>query len=57
MIYDTPTKAVGIFFGMNIDQSAMSSISMDSSKQALQTNRKLISKFEIIFRINYNFSK
>ena len=40
---------------MNIDESAMFYISIDSSGQALQTNIKLFSNFEIIFRINYIF--
>ena len=30
---------------------------MDSSQRALQTNEKLFSNFEIIFRISYNFFK
>ena len=37
---------------MSIDQSAM-----DLSRQALQTNGKLLSNFGIIFQINYNFLK
>ena len=38
---------------MNIDQSAMCYIiSMDSSRQALQTNEKLLSNFGIIFQIS-----
>ena len=40
---------------MNIGQSAMYYISMDSSRQALQIKGKLSSYFGIIFRISYNF--
>ena len=36
---------------MNIDQIAMCFISIDSSRQALQTNGKLFFKFQIRFRI------
>ena len=36
---------------MNIDQSAMCYMSMDSSLQALQANGKLFSNFEFVFRI------
>ena len=32
--------------GMNIDQSAMCYISMDSSQRDLQTNRKIFFKFQ-----------
>ena len=43
------------YLGANIDQIAMRYISMDSTRQALRTNRKLFSNFGIIFRIRYNF--
>ena len=36
---------------MNIDQIAMSSISIDSIQQALQTNGKLFSNFKFVFEI------
>ena len=42
--------------GVNIDQISIFYISVDSSRQALQTNGKL-SNFVIIFRINYNLLK
>ena len=41
--------------GVNIDQSAMCYMSMDSSQEALQTDGKLFSNFKIIFQIEYNF--
>ena len=34
---------------MNIDKIAMCCISMDSSKQALQNNKKLFSNFDFFF--------
>ena len=40
---------------MNIDQSAMCCISMDSSRQALQTGGFFFLNFEIIFRITVVF--
>ena len=42
---------------MNIDQKEMYYISMDLTRQALQTNVKLFSNFGIIFQISYNFLK
>ena len=42
---------------VNIERSAMCYISIDSTRQALQTNVKLFSNFGIIFRISYNFFK
>ena len=36
---------------MNVDHIAMCYISMDSSQQALQTNEKLFSNFELVFKI------
>ena len=43
--------------GVNIDQSAMHYISMDSSRQALQIKGKLSSNLRIIFRISYNSAR
>ena len=40
---------------VNIDRSAMCYISMDLTRQPLQTNGELFSNFGIIFRISYNF--
>ena len=40
---------------LNIDRSAMYYVSMDLTRQALQTNGKLFPNFGIIFRIGYNF--
>ena len=40
---------------MNIDQIAMRYISMDLSRQALQTYGKFFSNFGVMFRINYHF--
>ena len=42
--------------GVNIDQSAVCCISMDSSRQAIQTKRIFLN-FGIICRIYYNFLK
>ena len=38
---------------MNIDQTVMCYISMELTRQALQTNGKLSSNFGLVFRINY----
>ena len=43
--------------GVNIDQSEMYYISMDLTRQALQTYLKLFSNFGIIFRNNLQFFK
>ena len=40
---------------MNIDQIAMCYMSVDSTRQALQTNGKLFSDFGIVFQISNNF--
>ena len=45
---------------MNVDKSVMSHISMDLPQQVIQTNGKLFSNFEFVFKFlaeNRNFSK
>ena len=37
--------------GVNIDEIAICYISMDSSRQSLQTNEKLFSSFEFVFEL------
>ena len=37
--------------GVNIDQSALCCISMDSSQQALQSNEKHFSNFNFVFKL------
>ena len=44
-------KCINELRGVNIDQSAMCYTSMNSSRQALQTNGKLFSSFEFVFEL------
>ena len=42
---------------MNIDQSAMCYLSMDSSRQALQTYESFFQVFELFFKLTTIFKK
>ena len=55
-VFEILTENQKIFKRVARRESAMCYISMDSTRQALQTNGKLFPNFGIIFRISYIFS-